>query len=118
MALISRRFAKYSRLQAAAENNPPLRIGATGEPVEILQWALIDLGYPMPISTAQRTKPADGIFGAETQGVVQAFQSQQNLEPDGIVGRHTLGRLDEIFTALEAKNQALLQFESRGFFWT
>lgn len=40
---------------------------------------------------------ADGIFGAETQAALKAFQEENGLEPDGIAGRNTyraLGLID------------------------
>src|SRR4051794_29880967 len=51
MPLTSPRFAGNARLQSAAENKPPLKIGEPkGQAVELLQQALADLGYQMPIS--------------------------------------------------------------------
>ena len=97
MALLSARFANNSRLQTAAENSPPMKKGETGEPVGILQQALIDLGgFAMPITTAKGTKAPDGIYGDETAKTVQKFQEQQGLDRDGIAGRQTLHRLDEM----------------------
>lgn len=97
MALLSARFANNSRLQTAADNNPPMKKGETGEAVAILQQALIDLGgFSMPITTAQRTKRPDGIYGDETAKTVRTFQEQQGLDRDGIAGRQTLHRLDEM----------------------
>jgi peptidoglycan hydrolase-like protein with peptidoglycan-binding domain len=98
MALVSPRFARDQRLQAAAENRPPLSQGATGKAVEILQRALIDVGYDMPVSTTGSTKLADGIYGIETATSVRSFQIQQGLQQDGVAGRDTLGRLDRLIT--------------------
>jgi peptidoglycan hydrolase-like protein with peptidoglycan-binding domain len=102
VALSSPRFARDPDVKRAADNNPPIRVGARGVAVEILQRALKDLGFSMPHSTKPTGFP-DGIFGAETEATVKAFQRANNLAVDGIVGRNTLARLDEIFTAREAR---------------
>lgn len=99
MPLTSPRFAANARLQAAATNSPPMRQGETGEAVQILQQALLDLGFPMPVSTATGTKPPDGKYGNETGKVVRNFQTQHGLQTDGIAGRETLGLLDELLAA-------------------
>jgi peptidoglycan hydrolase-like protein with peptidoglycan-binding domain len=118
MALVSRRLSRNPRLQAAANNNPPLRIGATGEAVEILQCALIDLGFAMPLSTGSDSLSPDGIYGNETAGTVKKFQLQQGLLADGIAGRQTLGRLDQIYSASEAQRYAAFLLEVRAMYWT
>jgi len=95
MALTSPRFAWNLTLQAASENNPPLRRGARGQAVRLVQQALIDLGYPMPISTRLHGSP-DGIYGSETVGKIRQFQRRWGLRPDGITGRNTLRRMDQL----------------------
>jgi len=60
MALTSPRFASNLRLQSAAMNNPPMRPGETGKAVALVQQALKDLGYRMPISFAKGVP--DGIY--------------------------------------------------------
>src|SRR5262245_30493855 len=97
MSLQASRFAGNGRLQQAAQNAPPIRSGDSGEAVQIVQQALIDLGIPMPTSTAGGMSPPDGVFGDETVGAVVRFQAGNGLSADGIVGRMTLARLDEIF---------------------
>ena len=94
MALTSQRMANNRRLQAAAENSPPMRKGETGEAVQILQQALIQTGFPMPVST-QAGSP-DGIFGNETVNTVYRFQAREGLQRDGIAGHDTLHRLDDL----------------------
>ena len=101
MPLISRRFASDTRLQTAAENNPPIRFGATGPAIGKMQDAFVDIGFSMPITTAHGSKMADGIWGNETAATVRQFQQQQGLSADGIAGRDTLGRLDAIMRARE-----------------
>lgn len=95
MALTSPRFAGNARLENAARNRPPLRRGDTGQPVRLIQQALIDLGYPLPISTRKYNSP-DGVYGGETKTKVRAFQRRVHLNPDGEVGRNTMARLDAL----------------------
>jgi hypothetical protein len=95
MALRSPRFARNERLQRAASNNPPLCAGETGEAVRLLQQALIDLGFPMPISVRRFGSP-DGIYGHETTGRVREFQRKYGLSVDGVAGRNTWAKLDAL----------------------
>jgi peptidoglycan hydrolase-like protein with peptidoglycan-binding domain len=118
MALVARRLARNQQLQAAATNSPPLKKGASGEAVVILQRALIDLGFAMPISTSKSSGLPDGIYGDETVGTVRDFQVQQGLQPDGIAGHDTLGALDQIYVAEEAATLARRPFEARANVWT
>jgi peptidoglycan hydrolase-like protein with peptidoglycan-binding domain len=105
MPLFSRRFAVDKRLQAASINNPPLTLGATGQAVSKMQDAFVDLGFPMPITTANGSKPSDGIWGSETSATVRSFQAQNGLAVDGIAGRDTLGRLDVLMRLREEARQ-------------
>ncbi|MEM1048117.1 MAG: peptidoglycan-binding protein [Pseudomonadota bacterium] len=95
MVLASPRFSNNETLIAASNNNPPLRRGSRGEGVRLVQQALIDLGYPMPASVRRYGSP-DGIYGTETVTKVRAFQSDQSLGRDGIAGRNTMHKLDEL----------------------
>jgi Putative peptidoglycan binding domain len=95
MALRSPRFASNERLQRAANNHPPLCAGETGEAVRLVQQALIDLGFPMPISVRRYASP-DGIYGDETTSRVREFQRKNGLNPDGITGHDTLAKLDAL----------------------
>lgn len=64
---------------------PPtyLKKGARGTEVKRLQHDLIRLGYKLP------KYGADGVFGTETLVALQAFQREQGLKVDGIVGPNT-----------------------------
>jgi peptidoglycan hydrolase-like protein with peptidoglycan-binding domain len=95
MALKSPRFAGSPRLQNAANNSPAMGKGEKGEPVRIIQQALIDLGFPMPISVRKFGSP-DGIYGAETVAKISEFQKKHSLGIDGITGRNTMAKLDEL----------------------
>lgn len=95
MALSSPRFAPIQQCRDAANNSPPMRPGSQGPGVAAVQQGLIDLGFPMPLSTRRFGVP-DGIFGGETSTCVRAFQRQQNLVQDGSVGKNTMTKLDAL----------------------
>jgi peptidoglycan hydrolase-like protein with peptidoglycan-binding domain len=95
MALTSPRFASIQQCRDAANNNPPMKSGLKGPGVAAVQQGLIDLGFGMPISTKRFGVP-DGIFGDETVGRVRAFQQQQSLTVDGVVGKDTMAKLDAL----------------------
>jgi len=92
--LTSARYAGQPVLEAAYDDSPPLSTGMTGPAVAAVQQGLVDAGFAMPIS--MRSGSPDGIFGPETAATVRAFQTANGLTPDARVGRHTLGRLDEL----------------------
>ena len=102
MSLSSARLSRDSTLASAANNQPALKPGASGDAVQTLQRELIDLGFDMPRSTRAKGAP-DGIYGQETEAVVKAFQAANSLNPDGIAGRDTLNALDQIFVVSEAQ---------------
>ncbi|MBU4263926.1 MAG: peptidoglycan-binding protein [Proteobacteria bacterium] len=96
MALFYPAFATSKRIQKAAMNAPPIRIGERGPAVAILQAALVDLGYKMPRST-RKTGMTDGVFGEETKNTVYRFQVDKHLkDKDGAAGKDTLAKLDEL----------------------
>jgi peptidoglycan hydrolase-like protein with peptidoglycan-binding domain len=114
MSLRTPRFRCDPQLRAAANNAPPLRDGARGEGVAILQQALIDLGFEMPASTAGGWKPPDGIYGRETTKTVAAFQMINRLLADGIAGRQTLQRLEERLIVAARCDYARLMMNMQG----
>lgn len=65
-----------------------LRVGSKGSEVTALQEFLIANGYDLP------KFGADGDFGSETLAAVKAFQTDQGLTVDGIVGPNTQGAID------------------------
>lgn len=73
-------------------DKPTLRKGCKGADVVELQNCLIALGYKLP------QYGADGDFGSETDLTVKAFQFNENLEVDGIVGRNTWSRIDALIS--------------------
>ena len=98
MPLTSPRFKNERELIAVDGGGAVLRRGATGRHVHLVQMALIDLGFAMPISTLSRDYSPDGVYGVETKSVVKAFQRSvppPGLKPDGVVGPLTLRELDK-----------------------
>ncbi len=89
-------FVSNPRIVAASNNSPTMRSGERGDPVKVIQQALVDLGYAMPRSTTPGG--LDGIFGQETAARVRTFQADNNLGADGIVGRNTVTALDHFLT--------------------
>ena len=65
---------------------PTLRKGDKGDLVRTLQETLNQLGYDCGT--------ADGIFGTKTKNAVVRFQTDANLDPDGVVGYKTWKALD------------------------
>ena len=97
MTFKSRRFLGNDRMVSASLNAPPMKKGEAGQAVRLVQQALIDLGHPMPISTAKYGSP-DGIYGSETRSAAWAFQNKHKdkLKRDGIVGAMTLDVMDNL----------------------
>jgi peptidoglycan hydrolase-like protein with peptidoglycan-binding domain len=118
MALTNPRFSTNHELVAAANSAPSLRKGAKGEAVAILQQALLDLGFAMPLSTSGGRVLPDGAFGTETEGVAKLFQRRNGLLADGIVGRETLKQLELSIRAFSEAEDARFKLEfineSRG----
>jgi len=114
MTLKDPTLSSSPQLRAASSNKPPLRRGARGHGVMLLQGALMDLGYAFPISTRKTGKP-DGIYGKETRDNVEQFQGDSNgLTEDGVAGANTLAALDKklIAKAKGAKPPAKLPSNS------
>lgn len=69
----------------AADELPTLRKGSNGLYVTELQEMLKKRGY---------TLKTDGIFGTKTEEAVEAFQTDNGLVVDGVVGSKTWGKLN------------------------
>ena len=100
MPLTSQLFSGDTRLQSAANNQPPLRMGERGQAIVLFQTGLLFAGMPLPVSTGEMSKAPDGIFGRETDGAVRSFQRSHSLGADGIPGRNTMTHLDEVVRAM------------------
>ena len=95
MPLTSPRFVEETALQNVEAGNSLLTKGAKGRHVHLIQMALIDLGFAMPVSTTSASFSPDGDYGSETVETVRKFQTSTNtLKPDGIIGAKTLRELD------------------------
>jgi hypothetical protein len=64
-------------------------VGDAGSAVGHAHQRLIELGYPIDADEL-----ADAAFGPTTLAAVRAFQQDQALDPDGIIGIQTAHRLD------------------------
>lgn len=68
--------------------------GHKGEGVTQLQERLTELGY---LDASKDPKQAaDGIFGGQTEAAVRRFQKDNGLTVDGMAGKNTLGKIDEL----------------------
>lgn len=90
--LQSPRFSGDNVLEACLDNEQVLSNGSSGAAVALIQQALIDAGFPLPLFGA------DGIFGNETKTALQNFQRASSLSADGRLGPNTMSALDSLFT--------------------
>lgn len=65
-----------------------LKIGSKGQQVKALQRMLYAMGYALGTKN-----PVDGDFGVKTDAAVRAYQKDNGLTVDGIVGAKTWGSL-------------------------
>jgi len=111
MALNSPRFSNNKRLQQVSLGPPSMKQGEKGDAVAIVQMALVDLGFAMPLTTAGGQKLPDGIFGNETARVVRLFQSTNALTSDGDVGPKTLAKLEQLIVDLSIAQAGKRRFD-------
>lgn len=91
-----RAFQKAARLKVDGIAGPqtlaklvvPLKRGAKGDSVRALQTALNTIIADSEVLNNNPIK-VDGIFGAQTEAMVRAFQSVVELKQDGVVGPQT-----------------------------
>ena len=83
--LTRRRQAERELFMKSCEELPTLRKGSRGLYVEELQDMLDKRGY---------TLKTDGIFGTKTEEAIEAFQADNGLVVDGVVGSKTWGKLN------------------------
>jgi hypothetical protein len=115
MGLSSPRFTSSDTLKKVEANLAVLQKGAVSRAVHLVQMALLDLGYPLPLSTGSANYSPDGIFGEETKAVVKRFQRDSKtamltLTDDGIIGQKTIRELDRRFSAFQ--HRVKLHFRS------
>ena len=77
----------------------PLRRGAFGEDVRIIQNQLNRIGKNFP--AIPRITAVNSAFDAPTEEAVRAFQQIFNLAADGIVGKATWYKIKEIFNGVK-----------------
>ncbi len=94
MTLVSPRFRGNRTLRGLASKQGVMKRGASGRAVHLIQFALIDLGFPLPRSTGGQRWSPDADFGPETEEAVVKFQKRNGLVDDGIVGQNTMRALD------------------------
>ncbi len=88
-------------IEAPGESAPsvPLRLGSVNNDVRTIQIRLnrISRNYP----SIPKIPIADGIFGTDTEAAVRRFQEIFGLTPDGIVGRATWYRIQNIYIGVK-----------------
>lgn len=77
------------------ESRATLRKGSKGDNVKQVQNLLLELGYDLP------RYGADGSFGNETDAAVRAFQRDEGLDVDGVIGAKTWAALDKAISSPE-----------------
>ena len=80
------RYASNPVDRASPDQVRSLSLGMTGSDVYALQSRLIELHYLGGV--------ADGVFGAETESALKAFQERNNLTADGKAGASTIQKLN------------------------
>lgn len=77
----------------------PLGLGDTGFEIELIQRKLnrISLNFP----GIPKVYPEDGFFGETTDAAVRKFQEVFGLSVDGIVGRSTWYRIQQVYNAVK-----------------
>lgn len=111
MSLNDPRFAGDPVLEACAANTHVMGPQEEGLAVRRVQWALLDLGFDLPMFGA------DGDFGGETAGAVSAYKQSRDISPsDGKVGPKTINRLDT--EALPSLDDQQLHYSDRRSFYS
>jgi len=77
----------------------PLRRGAFGEDVRIIQNQLNRIGKNFP--AIPKIREVNGAFNMETEEAVRVFQRIFNLSADGVVGKATWYKIKEIFNGVK-----------------
>ena len=81
----------------------PLSIGSAGADVRQIQIRLNRIGQNYP--SIPKIAVADGIFSFDTDAAVRAFQEIFNLDADGIVGRATWYKIQQIYNSVKKLNE-------------
>ena len=80
----------------------PLRLGSANDAVRVAQIRLnrISGNYP---SIPKIARP-DGIFGTDTEAAVRRFQEIFSLTPDGVIGKATWYRIQNVYIGVKKLN--------------
>jgi peptidoglycan hydrolase-like protein with peptidoglycan-binding domain len=84
------------RVQRAELSNPSFKPGESGQPVHLLQAALILTGFDIPNhGIVPPSRIQNNNYGAQTSAAVRAAELRFGLTRDGgVAGREVVGRLD------------------------
>ena len=90
-----------NRIEGIEESYPgtALRMGSYGTDVQMIQLFLNRIRTNFP--QIPRIANPNGVFGADTQAAVIAYQKIFNLTPDGVVGRATWNSIHRTYTAVK-----------------
>lgn len=88
-------FAFAYRLNFKEQEKENLLIGDNNQYVKDYQKKLIKLGYYCG------SDGADGVFGQNTDHAVKLFQTDFNLDVDGIIGKQTKAKINELYTTFK-----------------
>ena len=80
----------------------PLQLGSANDDVRIAQIRLnrISTNYP----SIPKISVADGIFGTDTEAAVRRFQEIFGLTPDGVIGKSTWYRIQNVYIGVKRLN--------------
>lgn len=81
----------------------PLALGSAGSDVRLIQVRLNRIAQNYP--SIPKIAVADGLFSYDTDAAVRVFQEIFNLTPDGIVGRATWYKIQQIYNSVKRLNE-------------
>lgn len=113
-ALYSAYQSAESDIGGGAANGYPgtaLRRGDTGASVKQVQFYL---RFAASNYSALSSVAVDGVFGSATEAAVRRFQSYFGLTADGVVGRATWNKMNEVYT--DIANDLLAENQRPGTF--
>ncbi|MGE5634581.1 MAG: peptidoglycan-binding domain-containing protein [Deltaproteobacteria bacterium] len=93
-------------------NSETLQVGSQGDKVKELQTYLTDLGYGILLKsegTGLSVEGIDGKFGPHTKNSVMAYQKDNILHVDGIVGPQTWASLCKDVDFILSNNVPILK---------
>ncbi len=77
----------------------PLRLGSSGTDVRLIQVRLNRISQNFP--SIPKIASVDGIFSYNTEDAVIAFQEAFSLTPDGVVGKATWYKIQQIYASVK-----------------